>query len=257
MLILVTNDDGINAPGIWALARAMQELGRVMIVAPSEEKSGTGHSITVHRPLRVEQVRSCDGLEAYVVNGTPADCVKLGMEGLSNESPNIVVSGINRGPNLGTDVLYSGTVSGAMEGAILGAVAMAISVDLDHNPPEDFDYEPAARIAKQLVERFSREALPKETLLNVNVPAVPYEAIKGIKFTRLGTRRYRDVFDKRLDPRGRVYYWMAGDVVDLDPDPMTDTATVKEGYVSITPIHYDLTEYNLLEEMKHWHIDLD
>lgn len=256
MLILVTNDDGINAPGIWALASAIAELGRVMIVAPSEEQSGTGHSITVHRPLRVERIESSSGIDTYVVNGTPADCVKLGMEGISEERPSIVISGINRGPNLGTDVLYSGTVSAAVEGAIMGALAMAVSVNLDHNHTGEFDYTPSASIAKYLVERFSREGLPKDTLLNVNVPAVPEGDIKGVKCTRLGTRRYRDVFDKRVDPRGRAYYWMAGDVVDLDDDPTTDTATIKNGYVSITPIQYDLTEYGMLDEMSQWQFDL-
>lgn len=248
MNILVTNDDGFQAPGIRALAHALAELGRVVVVAPDRERSATGHAITMHKPLRVHEVDLGAGIEAYHVNGTPSDCVKLGVEALMGERPDLVFSGINNGGNLGTDVLYSGTVSGAVEGAIQGIPSAALS--LVTGAVED--YSGAAAFARQLAVRMARHGLPPDTLLNVNVPGIPPEEIEGVRVTRLSIRRYRDLFHRRTDPRGQVYYWMAGLAVDLDASPDTDSAAVRDGFISITPIHFDLTHMELLDELRGW-----
>lgn len=248
LTLLVTNDDGILAPGIRALAEGLTRVGRVVVVAPDRERSGTSQAITTHKPLRVDPVDLGPGLEAYRVNGTPSDCVKLGIEAILGVKPDFVLSGINSGPNLGTDVLYSGTVSGAIEGLIMGVPSIALSLVLG----ERNDYQPAARFAAQLVEKLARESLPKDTLLNVNVPDLGEEGIQGVKATRLGSRRYQNMFHKRTDPRGRPYYWMVGQVVELDQDSNTDTAAVGAGYISVTPVQIDLTHYPLLETLKKW-----
>jgi len=251
LTLLVTNDDGILAPGIRALAESLTQVGRVVVVAPERERSGTSHAITTHKPLRIERVDLGPGLEAYRANGTPSDCVKLGIEAILRRHPDFVLSGINSGPNLGTDVLYSGTVSGALEGLIMGVPSIALSLVRG----ERHDYQPAARFAARLVEKLARETLPKETLLNVNIPDLKEEDIRGIRVTRLGQRRYRDIFHERVDPRGKPYYWLVGQVVDLDQDPETDTAAVDAGYISITPVQVDLTHYPLLAKLKQWSWD--
>lgn len=247
MHILVTNDDGIFAPGIRALSAAFSRLGDVTIVAPDRERSATGHAITVHSPLRVKQITGLPATTAYAVNGTPADCVKLALEGLKIEKLDLVVSGVNRGPNLGTDVLYSGTVSAAIEAALLGLPAIAVSL-------ADFretDYEDAADFAAQIAKRWQHRRLPPDTLLNVNWPR---ERARGVKITFLGQRRYENIFDLRTDPWGREYYWLGGAAIN-DETPESDVWAIENGYASVTPIHFDLTNYRLIAEVESWKLD--
>ncbi len=244
MRILISNDDGIQADGINELIRSLQKRNELFVVAPDRERSATGHKITMHRPLRVKE-RSYPGtqVKGWAVDGTPADCVKLGLEALLPYAPDLVISGINTGPNLGTDVLYSGTVSAAIEGIINGIPAIAISLASYKNR----DFSCSGNLINKIVSQLGKE-LPKRVLLNINIPpGIP----SGIKITRLGHRRYINIFDKRTDPRGRVYFWMAGEPFDLDEDdPDTDVKAVKEGYISITPVHFDLTDYKFIERMK-------
>lgn len=243
MRILISNDDGIQAEGINELRKFLQENNELFIVAPDRERSATGHKITMHRPLRVKEMKyPGQSSKGWAVDGTPADCVKLGLEALLPTPPDLVVSGINKGPNLGTDVLYSGTVSAAIEGIINGIPAIAIS--LASYEYRDFSF--SGNLIMKLVSELGKE-LPQRTLLNINVPPGPP---RGIKVTRLGHRKYINIFDKRTDPRGRVYFWMAGEPFDLDEDdPETDVWAVKEGYISITPLHFDLTDYSLMEQL--------
>jgi 5'-nucleotidase len=251
--LLITNDDGIYAKGIRVLAKELSMIAKITLVAPDRERSATGHAITVHYPLRVEPVSVDGAADAYAVDGTPSDCVKLSLEALLPDKPTMVISGINRGPNLGTDILYSGTVSAAVEGIIHGVPSFAISLDCFDDGPY---YDVAAAIAKKVVLKINEHGLPPGVLLNINVPTVPTEKLRGIKITTLGTRRYRNVFDKRVDPRGRTYYWLAGDVIDLDDDIDTDTMAVKDGFVSITPVHFDLTDYRVMEQLKNWDLTI-
>lgn len=246
MHILVTNDDGILAIGIRTLAKALQKLGTVTVVAPDRERSATGHAITVHQPLRVRQIADYPANEAYAVDGTPADCVKLALEALPIQRPDLVISGINRGPNLGTDVLYSGTVSAAIEAAILGLPAIAVSL-ADFR---DTDYEDAAQFATELAHMWQTKPLPPDTLLNVNWPKA---VAKGVKVTVLGRRQYMNTFERRQDPWGREYFWMGGEV-SADETPDTDVWAVDNGYASITPIHFDLTNYQIMSTVRDWNI---
>lgn len=253
MQILVTNDDGIWSPGIAALAEALKPLGEVVVFAPDRERSAIGHAITMHNPLRVEEISfAVEGIKAYVVNGTPSDCVKLGAEAILPRQPDLVVSGINLGPNLGTDVIYSGTVSGALEGVILGIPAIAVSLATY----DEANFDVAGTFTAQLVRLVQEYGLPPDTLLNVNIPGLPRAEIAGVKVTRLGTRRYRNVFDRRTDPRGKVYYWMAGEVMDLDDGPDTDTVAISNNLISVSPLRYDLTHTAFLPELAKWPLAL-
>lgn len=252
MLVLLTNDDGIRAPGLKALVDRRPADVRLWVVAPDRERSATGAAITVHKPLFVGRYPLGEGVEAMHVNGTPSDCVKLAVD-LLEEPPAVVISGINRGANLGTDVLYSGTVSGAIEATVAGLPALAVSLD-SHAAETPESYGLAAEVAWYLARLVAERGLPAGTLLNVNVPAVEP---RGFRVTRLGIRRYRDVFDRRVDPRGRVYYWMAGEVEDLDEgDISTDTGAVRAGYISVTPIEFDLTKYAAMDVVRDWNLDL-
>lgn len=250
MKILVTNDDGIHAPGIKALWQALKDLGNIVVVAPDRERSAMSHCITVHHPLRVEEMNFEGVSRAWAVDGTPADCVKLGIQALLKKKPDLVVAGINRGANLGTDVLYSGTVSAAIEGIINGCPAVAFSLAGDKLD----DYEAAAIYARRVVEKLFSKGLTVDTLINVNVPSLSFEDIKGVTVTKLGTRRYENTFIPRQDPRGKTYFWMGGEIAEEDNDADTDVEAVKRGEVSITPIHFDLTNYGIIEEVKKWNL---
>lgn len=249
MKILVTNDDGIMAPGIQELARWMSKLGNVIISAPMEEQSAIGHGITIRDPIRIREMSFQGITKAWAVGGTPADCVKLAVQELLCGDCGLVLSGINNGPNLGTDVLYSGTVSAAIEGAIQGMPSIALSL----SSYDATDYRVAAEIACLLAKKVyqDRRFIPPDTLLNVNIPAVPREEIKGFRVTKLGQREYANVFDKRIDPRGNTYFWLTGEVVpDQEEDPEIDSVAVEHNYVSITPIHFDLTNYRIMKGIK-------
>lgn len=248
MRFLVSNDDGIYADGIKALRKSLEQLGEVTVVAPDRERSATGHGITVYRPLRTKTIKyKNSNTIGYAVDGTPADCVKLGLEAIIEQPLDFVISGINLGPNLGTDVLYSGTVSAAYEAVINGVPAIAVSLNTWSEP--DFSY--AAQFIKQYVPQINSQKIPPGVLLNINIPHGIEP--KGIKITKLGFRRYINVFDKRTDPRGQTYYWMAGEPQDLDEnDPETDVYAVNNGYISVTPIQVDVTNYHFKQQLELW-----
>lgn len=247
--LLITNDDGIYAEGIQLLSKVLFESGRysLTIVAPDHERSAVGHAITMHRPLRVEQAHFLHNpaLTGWAVNGTPSDCVKLAVEALLEKKPALIISGVNRGSNLGTDVLYSGTVSAAVEGIILGIPSVAVSLT-GSGKSDDFIF--AAAFIRDLIPHLLVEGLPAGTLLNINVPPCGGK-IRGVKVTRLGTRRYRNSFDRRTDPRGMIYYWLAGELVEGDEEENSDVLAVRDGYISITPVHFNLTNDAIIPEL--------
>ncbi len=246
--ILVTNDDGIFSEGIYWLWEAVREFGDVMVVAPDTEKSAVGHAITIANPLRTNRVKRKGGFTGYSVNGTPADCVKLTVRSILKTLPDLVVSGINLGANVGNNVIYSGTVSAATEGTIFGIPSIAVSID-SHHP---CDFTPAMEITKKTVSRVLKLGLPKGTLLNINVPDHPIEDINGVRISRQGTSFFKDRFEKREDPRGNIYYWMTGEMMDLDPQGNTDNQALNDRFISITPIHYKLTNESFMDELNQW-----
>jgi len=245
--ILVTNDDGIHADGLLALKTALDSIGKVWVVAPDRPRSACGHSITLHKPLRLTRVKLADCSYGYACSGTPSDSVSLGVPGVVQGKVDLLVSGINRGPNLGWDLTYSGTVSAAMEGVILGIPSIAVSV-ASYGDDISFDY--AAEYTAILAKKILKDGLPTDTLLNINVPALPRDQIKGIEVTTQGRRRYSGTVDKRVDPNGRAYYWLGGDTVIDGLEEGTDVKAVAGGKVSVTPIHLDLTDYSYLEKLK-------
>ncbi|HDO8004324.1 5'/3'-nucleotidase SurE [Legionella pneumophila serogroup 1] len=241
MKILVSNDDGVLAPGIKILANELSTLGEVKVVAPDRNRSGASNSLTLTQPLRVKQLDN----GYYSVDGTPTDCVHLALTGFLEPIADIVVSGINEGANLGDDVLYSGTVAAAMEGRYLGLPAIAISMVGDNIQ----HYETAAIIAKQLVIKLSTNKLPSQTILNVNVPDLPLNQIRGMQVTRLGTRHSAEPIIKEYDPRGRPIYWVGPPGIEADAGAGTDFFAIKTGHVSITPLHLDMTHYKLFDHL--------
>ncbi len=251
-LILVTNDDGVYAPGIYALHAAMKELGRAVVVAPESERSAVGHALTISDPLRVWEVDRFGDKFGYAVNGMPADCVKLAVKAILDRKPDLVVSGINQGPNTAINVIYSGTVSAATEGTLMGIPSIAFS--LASFRKSDFDF--AGHFATHLARKVLKDGLPTGTLLNVNIPALPAEEILGVKITRQGKGRYEEYFEKRVDPMNRNYYWLSGKKLQLDNDSDVDDVAIMERYVAITPIQFDLTDYKVLDEIKNWNIGL-
>lgn len=248
MLILLTNDDGIRAEGLQQLRRGLEEIAEVVVVAPEQERSATGHGITMHKPLRVKQVYVAEAYYGSSVSGTPADCVKLALDILLEKKPDLVISGINNGLNLGTDILYSGTVSAALEAVINGVPAYAVSTEEDATP-EDLSY--AASFIKHLV---LQHTLPSNSLINVNIPRRSLGPIKGVKTTKQGFKRYENSTELRKDPRGKDYYWLGGKIISTGNDPGSDMAAIAERYVSLTPIQYDLTNYQVLSLLDKWQI---
>jgi 5'-nucleotidase len=246
--VLISNDDGIDAPGILALVLEMKKIARVTVVAPDRQQSAVGHAITMNYPLRAIPFRKDGEFFGYAVDGTPADAVKLGVRFLLKEKPDLLISGINHGSNTAINILYSGTVSAATEGTVLGIPSIAVS--LTTHDQADFSY--AAKFAARLAQRVVAEGLPQGTLLNVNVPAVPEEKISGVRVTRQGNSSWEDTFDVRRDPAGREYFWLTGSMAIKDTDPDTDQIAVRENFISVTPIHYELTDLVLLERMKQW-----
>lgn len=247
MHILVTNDDGIYAPGLLALAKEMRSVGDVSILAPDHNWSASGHVKTMHRPLRVREITLPDGSNAWASDGAPSDCVALALLGFISEKIDLVVSGINPNANIGHDVTYSGTVTAAMEAAIGGIPGIAFSLHSPEALQGTLDYAPAARIASKIVSTLIKVVQSSNLLLNVNIPYLSDEEIKGILVTRQGMRVYRDKLDRRLDPRGRPYFWIGGDAPTAIPDEGTDFGAIEQGYVSITPLHLDLTDFKALD----------
>jgi 5'/3'-nucleotidase len=242
-LILVCNDDGIHSDGLKALADAVRPHGRVVVVAPDREQSAVSHSLTLHRPLRIDQVDA----DCWTVDGTPTDCVNLAINGILHERPALVISGINKGANLGDDVTYSGTVSAAMEGTLLGVPSIAVS-QIGRGP---YDFRIAAAFAGELVQRVLANPMPPDTLLNVNVPQfADGERPGGVALTRMGKRRYGDAVIEKVDPRGRKYYWIGGEELSFVEEDGTDFHAVSRGSISVTPIHLDLTNYASFEALR-------
>jgi 5'-nucleotidase len=249
MRLLISNDDGIFAQGIRVLANTLAQAGHeVTVVCPDRERSATGHGLTMHDPIRAEQVDSMfdDSIKAWACSGTPSDCVKLALGALLDQPPDFVLSGINHGANLGTDILYSGTVAAAMEGVIEGIPSMALSL----TSFKLREFQPGADFALKLLAHFTQNPLQEPTLLNINIPAVPGAEIAGVKVTRQGLRRYFDTFQKRIDPRGKTYYWLSGEILqDIDqPEHLhlpveveTDVQAIKDNYITIVPLHFNLT----------------
>jgi 5'-nucleotidase len=252
MHILVTNDDGVQAPGLLALVQALRVLGQVTVLAPERNWSASGHVKTLDRPLRVKEVQLADGSRALASDGAPSDCVALAVLGLIPEKIDLVVSGINSNANLGHDVTYSGTVTAAMEAAIWEVPGIAVSLDVPDEPPARIDYRPAAVTAQRVAAAVLEHGLPRDVLLNVNVPFLPEDAIRGYRITRQGLRVYRDVLVVREDPRGRPYYWIGGDAPTGVPDEGTDFSALADGYVSITPLHLDLTSSRGFKALLEW-----
>ena len=251
-MIVLCNDDGFNAVGIRAIYKKLVKFAEVVIVAPETEQSAMGHAITLTQPIKVRKVVEKGEFIGYAVNGTPADCIKIATATLFNRPPEMVVSGVNQGGNLGTCAIYSGTVSAATEATIEEIPAIAVSL----NTFEKADFEFAAEFGVKLVGMVLKNGLPKGVSLNVNVPAVSPSEIRGVTITRQGKSRVVETFDKRIDPRNNIYYWMAGDMRFDEVDDQADCFQVSNNYVSITPIQYDLTSYKAIDELKKWDISL-
>lgn len=248
MRVLISNDDGIHAPGIAALYEAIRDLAEVHVVAPEAERSAVGHAITIYNPLKTKKIYKDGHFFGYAVDGTPADCVKLALSALLPEPPDFVISGINLGPNAGISVLYSGTVSAATEGTVLGIPSMAISLNTFADPL----WDTAKHVARDLLLRLQVDGLPKDTLLNVNVPNIPYEELQGSQITRMGRSRYIETFERRTDPRGNEYYWMDGEMALLEDPEATDVHALESGFVSLTPLGFDLTKHAALPHFEKW-----
>jgi len=246
--ILISNDDGIYAPGIYALWEAMSEIGKTTVVAPNTEKSAVGHAITISDPIRIEEVKRSNGFKGYAVNGTPADSVKIAVKSIMKVKPDIIISGINAGANVGQSLLYSGTISAASEGTFLGIPSIAISLDA----LRDMDFSTSKVVAKKIVNKVLEHGMPNDTLLNVNIPKDVEGGIKGYQITHQGAIYFEDNFEKREDPRGRIYYWMTGDVKDTDIELESDGVAIKEGYVSITPLQLQMTNFDFIEKLNEW-----
>jgi 5'-nucleotidase len=251
--ILVTNDDGIGGPGLLPLKQALSRVGEVTIIAPDRQWTASGHAKTMHKPLRVQEVALCDGSPAYSSSGAPSDCVALAVLGFLPQPPDLVVSGINQGGNVGHDITYSGTLAAAFEGTVSGIPSIAASLDTH----EDGDFGPAAQFVASLAGQVLTRGLPKTILLNVNVPNVPGDQLEGVEITRLGQRLYRDQLIKRQDPRGRDYYWIGGPRPTGDVNEEgTDIWALASKRVSVTPIHLDMTDYGFIEDLKAWKLSL-
>lgn len=255
MHILVTNDDGVSALGLLALAQEMRKLGKVTVFAPDKNWSASGHVKTMERPLRVKETTLADGTAAFTSDGAPSDCVALPLLGLVEEQIDLVVSGINPNANIGHDVTYSGTVTAAMEAVIAGVKGIAVSLD----SPEGFkgllDYSCSASVARRVAEKVMADGLPEGVVMNVNVPYLKENDLKGYMITRQGLRVYRDALDVRSDPRGKPYYWIGGEAPTGVDEPGTDFGALRAGYVSITPLQLDLTHHKAMDALKKWEFE--
>ncbi len=252
MIVLLTNDDGIYAEGLWALHRCFADRHRVFVIAPDRERSAIGHAITLHQPLRANRVSVNGGFGGYAVNGTPADCVKLAVSEILPARPDIVVSGINPGANVGVNLNYSGTVAAAKEAALGGSLALAVSIegrDAEH-------YDDAARFVARLSEIVKAKGLPFGTFLNVNIPNRPLNEIAGVRISRQGVGRLSETVEKRLDPRNLTYYWQGRDRQLFGDDPEIDGKALGDNCISITPVKCDMTDYKLLPDLKGWDLNI-
>lgn len=244
--ILLTNDDGLYSEGLKVLWEHLRKLGEVCVVVPETEKSAVAHAINLFTPLKIRHIEMERGLEVYVVNGTPVDCVKIGVNSILKKKPDMLVSGINPYSNLGMDILYSGTVSAAAEGAILGIPSISVSLDGCQN----FHFNSAAAIAVEIIKKMQKTPFPKDTILNINIPNMPVPEIKGVRLTYQSEARFQEEYEERKDPRGGSYFWLKGIFREVDGEKGSDVETVKNGYVSITPLHLNLTDRSFLSALK-------
>jgi 5'-nucleotidase len=244
--ILITNDDGFGAEGLRVLEESLASLGSVWVVAPDREQSGQGHALTLNQPLRLKRI----GERHYVVQGTPTDCIYLAVNTILPKRPDLVASGINRGYNLGDDITYSGTVAAAFEATLMTIPAFAISQEIGEGP---IDYGAAGRWSASLAQQILQRGMPPDTLLNVNVPRLPP---KGVRITHQGRRIYPGGVVERRDPKGRPYYWIGGQSAEWEADPATDFAALEDGLISVTPLHLDLTNYKVVDEVRRWNLEL-
>ena len=255
MRILLTNDDGVYAPGLRALHKELVKIGDVIVVAPATEQSAVGHSITLMTPLLVQEVLDDDNRKlGWAVEGRPADCVKLALLELLPEPPDVLVSGLNAGSNAGINVLYSGTVAAAIEGAFFRRTSIAVS--LEYLKPRPLNFPRAAELARQVIEQLLAHEPPEGSLINVNIPSLERGPVRGVRVVPQNIAPYRETYDRRVDPRGRVYFWNNPDFTCPDPHPDTDVTQLKEGYVTVTPLQFDLTHAVMLERMKDWQFRL-
>ena len=245
-VILVTNDDGITAPGIRALVNAVKDLGKVIVVAPDSPQSGMGHAVTIGEPLRLHKTEVFEGIDSWECSGTPVDCVKLARDIILKGKPTICLSGINHGANHSINVIYSGTMSAAMEAAIEGVPSIGFSL-LDYR--YDADFSLAGKIANILAKKMLEQPMPEHTLLNVNIPKVSADDFKGIKICRQAYAKWQEEFDHRIDPRGKDYFWMTGKFVNMDTGTETDVQALAEGYASVVPVKFDLTDHVIKEKI--------
>ncbi len=250
MRILLTNDDGVHAPGLYGLWRELSREHDVTVVAPDRERSAVSHGITLDEPLRIFD-HPVDGASFFAVTGLPADCVKIALKEVVPQQPDLVISGINRGSNTGINVIYSGTVAGAVEGMVAGIPSLAVSLCSF----SALDFKPAAAFTAQLVQRLANRAFPRWSMLNVNIPALPAEQIRGIKLTAMGEARFEEYFIRRQDTRQRDYFWMDGEELELAEGIELDDAAVKAGWISITPLKFDFTDQRFLAELESWQLD--
>ncbi|QTA90284.1 5'/3'-nucleotidase SurE [Desulfonema magnum] len=250
MNIFLTNDDGIYAEGLHALYKRFSQKHTVTVIAPDREQSAESHGITLNEPLRVTKARLCDEYTGYAVNGTPVDCVKLGFKEIAEAKPDMVISGINSGANVGTNINYSGTVAAAREAALYGVTAIAVSM----HGYEGNHYKDAALFVETLTDHLAEKGLPFGTCLNVNIPDIAKEKIAGVRIVRQDIALLTEYFEKRLDPRNKAYYWLTGTTRSFEEDADVDGAALFRNYISVTPIQSDLTDYNTLEELKGWNI---
>ncbi len=246
-VILITNDDGITAPGIRALVNAVKDLGQVIVVAPDSPQSGMGHAITIGEPLRLHKTEIFEGIASWECSGTPVDCVKLARDKILHRKPDICLSGINHGANYSINIIYSGTMSAAMEAAIEGIPSVGFSL-LDFG--YDADFSVAGEVARAITKRMLQQAMPKHTLLNVNIPKLPKAEFKGLKMCRQAYAKWQEEFDHRIDPRGKDYYWMTGKFMNLDKGDDTDAQALADGYASVVPVKFDFTDMDMKQKLE-------
>jgi 5'-nucleotidase len=249
--ILISNDDGINSQGIYELAQELKKIAEVTIIAPSMEQSAVGHAITMKIPLRVTEHFKNGEFFGYAVDGTPADCIKIGIRNIMKSKPDLVISGINHGANAAINIIYSGTVSAAREAAIMDIPAIAVSVA--SHEAKDFSY--ASELTARLAKVFTEKVVQKGTLLNLNVPDLPKSQIKGVRLTTQGKSKWDDIYQERIDPYGKKYYWLTGNLIESDNSLDADYFALKNDYATITPIHFDLTDYETYSAMKSWDLE--
>ncbi len=255
--ILVSNDDGVQSHGLQCVARALKKIAHVTVVAPEREQSTMGHALTLHKPVRLFHVSSEPGLDQWALSGTPADCVYMGLRWVLKEKPDLIVSGINRGVNVGNDIYYSGTIAAAREGAVMDIPAMAASLDYHHEvgkvAPKGL-FEDAADFIQKMALNILQKSLPPFGLLNVNFPFLPFSKIKGVKIARQGFRLYTDSVEQKRDSRGKPYYWLGGRYAGFRPIENSDCEVLDKGFISVTPCRIDVTHYDFMESLSQWKV---